>query len=416
MAVTSSTNSEEMVSLLQLAISPLLFLFANFFLLAYWPGLLDIEPACLNVTTPMPFTGPLEPNNLLDQYEPILKGSLQGPESLAVLQGVMYTGLQNGWIVRITKDGTVEQVTTIGIPDCKPWEEEKCGRPLGMRFDKNRTLNVVDAYHGLYKVNVDTGSVKTVYDMSWPVNGKPVKMINDFDMIGRTGDFYFSETSTTFGMKEGLYMFMESAPNGRIIHHNYHTNVSRVLVDGLAMPNGVQLSGRKEHLLFSEMGRNRVMKYHLRGKKEGKLEVFIDNLPGIPDNIRTNGQGGYWLPLYMAFPPGQTDLTNVLKPYPTVRKVFARIISIIRSVILFVDRFCPSPKLKTIAAQITGLTFFAPLMKPYGLILELNSKGEILRSLHSPEGKLGFISEVYPLGDALYLASPTNDFIAKLTQ
>ena len=35
--------------------------------------------------------------------------------------------------------------------------EDTCGRPLGMRMGKDGLLIVLDAYHGLYKVNVATG-------------------------------------------------------------------------------------------------------------------------------------------------------------------------------------------------------------------------------------------------------------------
>ena len=36
-------------------------------------------------------------------------------------------------------------------------DEPVCGRPLGMRFDRDGYLIVADAYLGLYKVNVATG-------------------------------------------------------------------------------------------------------------------------------------------------------------------------------------------------------------------------------------------------------------------
>lgn len=405
----------KMATIWQMAIVPFLFPIVIFLFVAYSPGLLNIEPVYLNHQTPRPFNGSLEPNNKLDGAEYLLRNILQGPESIAILRGEIYTGLRNGWIVRIKTDGTVEQIVTLGIPKCETWEEEKCGRPLGMRFDKNGTLNVVDAHHGLYKVNIQTGSIKTVFDSSWLVDGKKPKIINDFDMIARSGDFYFSETSNKFAMKDSIFEVLEGAPNGRIIHHNFHSNITRTLVDGLAMPNGVQLAPRKEYLLFSESGRNRVMKYHLSGKKEGKLEVFIDNLPGFPDNIRTNREGGYWLPLFMANPPEKSDLLSRLRSYPTVRKVIARLISILRSTVIFIESFHPSECLKDFASKLGTVQYYSTMYTPYGLLLELNNKGKIIRSLHSPQGILSYISEVYSYGDALYLASPNNPFLAKLT-
>ena len=38
-------------------------------------------------------------------------------------------------------------------------DEPTCGRPLGMRFDKDGYLIVADAYLGLFKVNVVTGKI-----------------------------------------------------------------------------------------------------------------------------------------------------------------------------------------------------------------------------------------------------------------
>lgn len=37
--------------------------------------------------------------------------------------------------------------------------ETTCGRPLGMRMDKNGFLIVADGYYGLFKVNVATGKL-----------------------------------------------------------------------------------------------------------------------------------------------------------------------------------------------------------------------------------------------------------------
>ena len=50
----------------------------------------------------------------------------------------------------------------------------KCGRPLGMRFDRNGiNLIVADAYFGLLKVNPETKVVKTLLPPATGFNGKP---------------------------------------------------------------------------------------------------------------------------------------------------------------------------------------------------------------------------------------------------
>lgn len=45
------------------------------------------------------------------------------------------------------------------------------------------------------------------------------------------------------------------------------------------------------------MVRFRCLKYWLKGEFEGKTEVFIDNLPGGPDNINLLEDGSYWIAL-----------------------------------------------------------------------------------------------------------------------
>ena len=39
----------------------------------------------------------------------------------------------------------------------------------------------------------------------------------------------------------------------------------------------------------------RIQKYWLKGPKAGTSEIIMDNLPGFPDNISSNGKGIYWV-------------------------------------------------------------------------------------------------------------------------
>lgn len=40
-------------------------------------------------------------------------------------------------------------------------------------------------------------------------------------------------------------------------------------------------------------------RYHLKGAKKGTKEMFIEGLPGVPDNVRSNGKGGFYVSLVM---------------------------------------------------------------------------------------------------------------------
>lgn len=102
----------------------------------------------------------MEINNHLDNAEHILEGKVPGPEFLLPSGNSYYASLHNGNVVRI--DG--EHITFIakfGKPCEYPTEEHICGRPLGMAFDtQGDNLIVVDAYYGLWEVNLKSNQKK----------------------------------------------------------------------------------------------------------------------------------------------------------------------------------------------------------------------------------------------------------------
>jgi hypothetical protein len=56
------------------------------------------------------------------------------------------------------KQSTWQKVGKIG-KDCSSIVHEKiCGRPLGLAFDNKGHLIVADAYYGLYRLDVHTGT------------------------------------------------------------------------------------------------------------------------------------------------------------------------------------------------------------------------------------------------------------------
>lgn len=109
------------------------------------------------------FDGPLNPKNYaLNNLERLFEGQITGPEGLEFSPseaGVLYVTIQGGSILRISANGSsIETVTQLGSKCHNYWEVWKCGRPLGMRFDRQGALIVADAYLGIFKVNVKTGN------------------------------------------------------------------------------------------------------------------------------------------------------------------------------------------------------------------------------------------------------------------
>lgn len=73
--------------------------------------------------------------------------------------------------------------------------EKLCGRPLGLRFDKESgNLYIADAYYGLLMVGPE-GGVAT--PLATHVEGKPILFANDLD-IHRNGSIFFTDTSKRY--------------------------------------------------------------------------------------------------------------------------------------------------------------------------------------------------------------------------
>lgn len=73
--------------------------------------------------------------------------------------------------------------------------EHICGRPLGLRFDKNTgDMYIADAYLGLFKVGPEGGLATLLTDQ---VHGAPLRFTNDLD-VDDQGNIYFTDSSTQF--------------------------------------------------------------------------------------------------------------------------------------------------------------------------------------------------------------------------
>ena len=324
-----------------------------------------IDPAAYTPPIPPELTGVLEPNNHLQKAELLALGKINGPEEVAVdRQGCVYGGTQDGKIMRLLPDGGLEVFA------------DTHGRPLGIEFDRHGNLIVCDAYQGLLSIDPH-GKIKTLVRSA---EGIPLKFTDALD-IASDGTIYFTDASSKYAQKDYLYDLLESKPHGRFMSYDPDTGQIKVLLKDLYFANGVALSRQENFVLVCETYRYRILRYWLAGPKAGTHEIFVDNLPGFPDNISSNQKGAFWLALF------------------TVRNET-------------VDKLHPHPFLK---AQLSKLPkIFWPQPKPYGFVLALDEKGQIVQSLHEPTGKhLKEITSAQEYGGFLYLGNLGNDRIGK---
>lgn len=110
-----------------------------------------------------------------------------------------------------------------------------------------------------------------------------------------------------------------------MIHYNAKTGENTILIDNLLFANGVKLSDDETYVLVAEIGTGTIHRYHLKGPKKGSRDVFVDGLPGAPDNINTDGKGGYLVSLVIGVDPSYPSAFQILRPFPLIRKLIARL-------------------------------------------------------------------------------------------
>ncbi len=271
-----------------------------------WP--VPIEPKAWRAPPAPKLEGRYAPNDALAKVEWLGRGQVQGPEATAVdAAGRVHTGAADGRILRFDPaGGRFETVATTG------------GRPLGLAFGPDGTLYVCDAVKGLLALAPGAKEPRT---LSTGHGGVPFRLADDVD-VGTDGTVYFSDASSRFGVGQTREDVMEHGGAGRLLAWRPATGSTELLLSGLQFANGVAVSGDGSYLLVNETGAYRITRYWLAGPKRGTGEVFLDNLPGLPDNVTfSRSRGIFWVALFSP----RVKALDALAPYPFLREVVIRL-------------------------------------------------------------------------------------------
>lgn len=311
-------------------------------------------------------TGKLSPNERLRSADLLARGQVYGPEDTTVsADGVVYSGTQDGKIVRVWPDGRVEDWVDTG------------GRPLGLVFDARGNLIVADAWKGLLSIAPDG----VITPLSRESEGLPFRFTDDVD-IAPDGRIYFTDASSRFEQPDYILDLLEMRPHGRLLRYDPRTGQTATLLRDLHFANGVAVAPEGNYVLVNETWKYRILKYWISGPRAGQTEVFADNLPGFPDNLAVDAAGRYWV------------------AFPTLRNPQ-------------VDAMHLKPWLKDLVAKLPD--GFQPKPEAYGLVLAFDANGDVMTSLHDTRGThLQEITSVNPHDGHLYFGSLHNDRIGRL--
>ncbi|KAH9804664.1 Str synth domain-containing protein [Citrus sinensis] len=278
------------------------------------------------------------------------EGIVNHPEDVSVDgNGVLYTTTGDGWIKRMHPNGT--------------WE---------------------DWQQGLLKVSEEGVTV-----LVSQFNGSQLRYKFWFanDVIEASdGSLYFTVSSTKFTPAEYYLDLVSGEPHGVLLKYDPSTNQTSLVLDGLYFANGVALSEDERFLVVCESWKFRCVKHFLKVSGRTDREIFIDNLPGGPDNVNLARDGSFWISIIKMDPKGIQALqsckesTQLLEAYPELIQLLI-------------------PMGKQAAAAVVNV----------------KADGRLNREISDPNATdISFVTSAQGHDNNLYLASINSDFIGKL--
>jgi len=306
-------------------------------------------------------------NEKLKGIQKLAPGVGKGPEAVNVdATGRVYTGYDDGRVMMLSANGaTYTEMTNTG------------GRPLGITFGPNGGIVIADARAGLLHLG------RNLTELAKEVDGVPFGFVDDVDNTRLDKKLYFTDASHKFGYGRHMVDLLEHGPNGRLLEYDVVGMKTRVLLSDLHFANGVAVGPDDAYVLVNETGEYRILRYWLKGEKAGTHDVFIDNLPGFPDNISYNDRGLFWVAI---FAPRDALLDELLPGSLYLRTVISKL---------------PS--------------FLQPKPKMHSFVLGLDLEGKVVANLqYAGDDAYAPITSVREHGPWLYFGSLTYPAVGRM--
>ncbi|KAL3532706.1 hypothetical protein ACH5RR_006227 [Cinchona calisaya] len=324
------------------------------------PDILEFPPTSSSIHAPS--------SSMLQKVSKLGEGFVVKAEDVTIDNtGILYTATRDGWIKRLHKNGSWENWKWIGGESL-----------LGITTAAAGGIIACDAEKGLLEVTEDGVKV-----LASQVNGVKIRFADDV-IEASDGNMYFSVASTKFDFHNWFLDVLEANPHGQLLRYNPALNQTSIILDDLCFANGVALSPDQDYLIVCETWKFRCLKYWLNEEMRGQTEVFIDNLPGGPDNINLAPDGTFWIalidltPSRLKFVHGSKVLKHLVATYPGLAK------------------------------QVNGAYKKAK-------VANVDRDGKIIKIFDDPTGNImSFVTSALEFEGHLYLGSLNCDFIGKL--
>ncbi|CAD5224990.1 unnamed protein product [Bursaphelenchus xylophilus] len=347
----------------------------------------EFEMNEVKLAPPRPLTGRLAATskNTLKSVDRLFEGQLVAPECQLFHKGALYSTSMAGPIVKIV-DGKIVKSLEIfkHNPKCR---SHGCSIPLGIRHWKEETFVFADAKLGIFTVDFKTETFKHIFHASTVIGDWSNTFADDFDFVANDS-IIFSDMAPKCGLSGYMLCALEWSRDGRLIKVNLNTGAYEIVADKLISPNGVISHPDKQSVIVASTSASELIRVYNAGPKKGKVEVFADGLPGLPDNLRATSSGKtFWVAFYCSTVNGRL-FTQWFAEYPSIRKYLAYY-----SEYLFaLDTYTSSKHV---------------------IFIEMDFEGNVVSSYHDLEGRLKEMTNIIDDEKYFYFGSASQNCIRR---
>jgi hypothetical protein len=194
---------------------------------------------------------------------------------------------------------------------------------------------------------------------------------------GLTGVFEVNELGEheEFADTGGYPLGMRVDRNNNVIVADAELGLLSISQDGVAVALG------DEFVLVSETSSARVRRLWLKGDRVDTDDMFIENLPGAPDNLSVDGKGMFWLAIVGLHDPDFEKLGD--KPF--VRRLLG-------------------------ALPVSSVT----PDRSHAFVLGLDGHGNVVHNLQQPQSRFDAVTSAMRHGNRLYVGSLATDAVGVL--